>query len=164
NIDKVSRKQVIAAAKKYLTTSKYAISTVTPKNENVKEVAQIAAAAKIQPELKVLEQSKNATKYLLPNGAQLIVKKNDSNSIIAIDIEAKGSKILEKIPSTGMLAASVAKQGTKKYSNAEFANLLDEKGIKLGLSSGADTFSISMQTTQNELDSALDILNEVVNN
>ncbi len=164
NIDKVSRKQVIAAAKKYLTTSKYAISTITPKNENLKEVAQIAAAAKIQPELKVLEQSKNAKKYLLPNGAQLIIKKNDSNSIIAIDIEAKGSKILEKIPSTGMLAASVAKQGTKKYSNAEFASLLDEKGIKLGLASGADTFSISMQTTQNELDSALDILNEVVNN
>ncbi len=164
NIDKVTRKNVIAAAKKYLTTSKYAISTVTPKNENVKEIAQIAAAAKLPFDLKIVEQSKDATKYLLPNGAQLIIKKNNSNSIIAIDIEAKGAKILEKIPSTGMLAASVAKQGTKKYSNAEFANLLDEKGIKLALSSGSDVFSISMQTTQNELDEALDVLSEVVNN
>ena len=164
NIDKVTRKNVIAAAKKYLILSKYALSTVTPKGENIKEIAQIAAAAKLPVELKAVEQSKGAVKYLLPNGAQLIIKKNNSNSIIAIDIEAKGSKIFEKIPTTGMLAASVAKQGTKKYSNAEFANLLDEKGIKLALSSGSDVFSISMQTTQNELDEALDVLNEVVNN
>lgn len=164
NIEKVTRSDVIRVAKKYLTTSKYAISTVTPKSNNLKEIAQIAAAAKVQTEAKILEKTPNATKYLLDNGAILIIKKSKSNSIIAIDIEAKGSKILEKIPSTGMLAASVAKQGTKKYSNSEFANLLDEKGIKLSLSSGSDTFSIAMQTTKDELNSALEVLDEVVNN
>ncbi len=165
NIEKVTRDDVIRVAKKYLKTSKYAISTIVPKNnENLKEVAQIAPAAKVQTEAKIIEQTPNALKYQLDNGAALVIKKSTSNSIIAIDIEAKGSKILEKIPSTGMLAAAVAKQGTKKYSNSEFANLLDEKGIKLALSCGSDTFSISLQTTKDELESALEVLDEVVNN
>ena len=167
NIEKVTRNDIINAAKKYLTLSKYAISTVTPKGDNLKEVAQIAAAAKIETKKtnpKVLEKSANVTKYQLDNGAILVIKKSTSNSIIAIDIEAKGAKILEKIPSTGLLAASSAKQGTKKYSNSEFATLLDEKGIKLGLSSGADTFSIAIQATKDELNSAFDVLNEIVNN
>lgn len=164
NIDKVSRADVIRVAKKYLTLNKYAVSTVVPKEEKLKDVAHIAAAAKVPSEPEILEQNKNTVKYLLSNGAELIIKKNTSNSIIAVDIEAKGSKIFEKTPSAGLLAAATVKQGTKKYSNSELANLLDEKGIKLALSSGADTFSIAMQTTSNELDSALDVLDEVVNN
>lgn len=164
NIDKVSRDEVIRAAKKYLTPQRYAVSTVLPKEKELKEVANVAPAVKTDVKSQILEQGDKVVKYLLPNGAELIIKKNNANSIIAINVEAKGSKIFEKIPSTGALAADVAKQGTKKYSNAEFANLLDEKGIKLGLSSGNDTFSISMQATENELDNALDVLNEVVNN
>lgn len=164
NIDKVTRADVIRVAKKYLTPSKYAISTVVPKDKELKKISHVAAAAKVPVEAEVSEQNKNTVKYLLPNSAELIIKKNTSNSIIAIDIEAKGSRIFEKIPSTGMLAASSVKQGTKKYSNSEFANLLDEKGIKLALSAGADSFSIAMQTTVNELDSALEVLDEAINN
>lgn len=164
NIEKVTRGDVIKVAKKYLDKNKYAISTVVPKEDELKQISHVAAAAKIPVEYKVLEQNKDTVKYELSNGAILVVKKNSANSIIAINIEAKGSKALEKSPATGLLAASVVKQGTKKYSNFELANLLDEKGIKLGLSCGNDTFSINMQTTQNELESALDVLNEVVNN
>ena len=43
----------------------------------------------------------------------------------------------------------------------EFAKILDEKGIKLSLSSGNDTFNINLLTTTNELNSALSVLDDV---
>lgn len=166
NIEKVKLQDVIKVAKKYFDNDNYAVSLVLPNKseENLKEISQVAYASKIPQALEPVEQNGDIKKYLLSNGATLIVKQNDTNSIIAFDIQAKGSKLLEKIPSTATIAAQTAKQGTKKYSNAELAKFLDEKGIKLSLSSGQDAFSISLQTTKDELNSALDVLDEVVNN
>ena len=160
NIDKVTKKDIINVAKKYLTLDKYAISIIKP--ANFKEISNIKQNNP-QKENKLLEQRGNEKKTLLKNGATLITKKKTTNSIIAIDITIKGSKAIEKKPASAMLAALSATAGTQNYTNSEFANFLDENGIKLGVSSTNDIFAIVIQTTKDNLDKALCALDEVIN-
>ncbi len=164
NIDRVSKQDIIDVAKKYLTLDKYALSIVRPKG--FKEISNINENQNVQnyDSVKVLEQNENAKKVLINNGATLITKKKTSNSIVAIDITIKGSKAIEKVPASAMLAALSATTGSKNYTNAQFAQFLDENGIKLSVTSSNDIFSIVLQSTKDNLDDAFVALNEVINN
>ena len=163
NIEKVKKADVIRVAKKYLDKNKSAISTVMPKTKdsNTKEISDVNKIP--QTPAQKLESANNIDKYKLSNGSVLIIKKNPANSIIAMDIQAVGGNFIEKTPGIATITASSATKGTKKMESDELAKFLDEKGIKLSLSSGNDTFDISLLTTTNELDSALSILNDVIN-
>lgn len=165
-LKKVKQKDVVKAAKKYLLADKVVISIVDPNgvdevDQNAPKLSPVAHKEDKKPQ--VLEQNENTTKYLLSNGAELILVKNPNNSIIAINIANKSGNHFEKIPSTLSLAAALAKQGTKNYTSKEFSQILDEKGITMGLSAGNDSFSITVQTTKNELTSAISMLKEVIN-
>ncbi len=173
NIEKVSREDIINVAKKYLTLDKYAISTVKPKaiNEvnktNEKEMKPIADINQAQNtnacEDKLIETKDNTKKYLLSNGASLITKKKTMNSIIAIDLSIKGSKAVEKKPASALLAAAAATKGSENFTSSQFAQFLDENGIKLSVDSSSDIFSIVIQTTKDNLDKAFIALDEVIN-
>lgn len=160
NIEKVTKEDIINVAKKYLTINKYAVSVISPKDMKISEVKPIV---KQRQQSNLIETKDNIKKVLLPNGATLITKNKKTNSIIALDISIKGSKAIEKKPLSAMLAASGAMSGTKNYTNSELADFLDENGIKMGVSSTSDIFSITLQTTKNNLDNAFKILNEVIN-
>ncbi len=163
NIDKVTKRDIVNVARKYLDTNKYAISVVRPQNYNC-EIKEISNVKENNIETKLLEEKDNTKKVLLPNGAVLITKKKTSNSIVAINIAIKGSKMVEKKPAAALLSALGAMSGTKNYTNKEFAQYLDENGIKLGLSSSNDSFSIVVQSTLDNLDKAFIALDEVINN
>ena len=161
NIDKVTKENIVEVAKKYLTLDKYAISIIRPLS--FKEVSNIEKKENWDS-VKVLEQNDKAKKVLLNNGAKLITKKKKTNSIIALDISIKGSKTLEKKPTSAMLAASGATAGSVNFTNSQFATFLDENGIKLSVKSSNDIFSIILQSTKDNLDKAFVALNEVINN
>ncbi len=161
-VSKVTKEDIIKAAKKYLTLDKYALSTV--RASNYKPVSDARKQEQNIEQPKLIQELNNAKKVLLPNGATLITKKKKTNSIVAIDISIKGSKAIETKPSVAMLTAESATSGSTNYTNSQFAQFLDENGIKLGVSSGNDTFSIVIQTTKDNLDKAFVALNEVINN
>ncbi len=163
NIKKVTKNDVIRVAKKYLSKDKYVVSSVVPKKEQVAQEDKQKQVEQKQYSAKLIEENLTTKKFLLENNAHLLISKNDVNSIVAIDINFKGSKLLEKTPSTAALTASVAKLGTKKFSNEEFANFLDERGIKLNVSIDNDVFMIQIKTTTNEIDNALLVLDEIIN-
>lgn len=161
-INSVTIKDVEHVLNKYIDKQKSATSTVMP--DEYVEISHIERAVKIFPEsAKVLEQTEGEKKYLLDNGAVLIVKKNDQNQIIAIDINAKGGAFLEEKTGSAYLASVSAKKGTKSFSYDELNRLLDENGIYLGLGAGSDNFKVSMQLTKDKLDLGFMILDEVIN-
>ena len=160
NIDKVTKEDIVRVANKYLTLDKYALSTV--RANNCKPISDVKQR-QTEEKPKLIQELNNTKKVLLPNGATLITKRKKLNSIVAIDILIKGSKAIETKPSTAMLAASATTTGSVNYTNAQFAQFLDENGIKLGVTSGNDTFSIVVQTTKDNLDKALSALDEVLN-
>ncbi len=159
NIKKVTVNQVNAAADKFLGANKAAISVVLPKSIEKKETK-----AEIKHSATKISENNGTVKYLVDNGATLLINENKNNDIVAISIIAKGGEFLEKIPGEATLVAETMLKGTKKYSSQELAQILDENGIQISPSSSADYFSIDVQTTTRQLDKTLEILDEILNN
>ena len=161
NVKKVTALEVKRVANIYLNQNKSATSIVLPlESKN----AQKVAAAKIEHSAKVVSEIPSTKKYLLDNGATLLISPNDLNDIVAMSIYIKGGEFLEKIPGTADMTSSVMMKGTKKYSSLELAQILEDKGIKISPSASADDFSIDILTTKDQLATTFDLLNEVVNN
>ncbi len=161
NIKQVTAQDVINVANKYLGVEKSAVSIVLP--ENCKNVKVSNITKKIEPAILISENS-NTQKYELANGATLLLTPNKINDIIAISIFSKGGELTEKIAGTADLTASVLTKGSKKYSSVEFAQVMEDNGIKIIPSAKADSFDITVLSTKNDYETTIELLNEVVNN
>ena len=162
DVEKVTPQEVQNAAKKFLDMNKMAISIILPNNYKPEEQQKTAELKDMTP--KLVSSNNRVQKYELKNSATLLIEKNNSNDIIAIKIFVKGGKLLDKKAGVSVVTAEAMQKGTKKYTKNEYNQILEEKGIKLGISSASESFNISLKTTKNEFETALDLLNEVVNN
>lgn len=161
NIKKVTLSDIKNVANKYLCENKSAVSIVLPlemKNKKITSQPNVIHNATL------VKETVATKKYLLDNGATLLISPNDLNDIVAININVKGGNFLEKIPATSDIVSSVMMKGTKKYSMVEFAQILDANGIKISPSAGPDAFSIDILTTKPKLEKTFELLNEVINN
>lgn len=161
NIKCVTKDAVKKAANKYLGENKSAISIILPesaKNIPVSNLTQNTGSAEL------ISENRETQKYKLSNGSTMLYTKNTSNDIIAMNITARGGQLLDKIPGTANLTAATILKGTKNYTSLELSQILEDNGIKIVPTSGADAFSISVLTTKDEYDKTLELLNEVINN
>lgn len=161
NIKKVTTSDIKRVAQDYLGENRSAVSIVLPESE---KNAQANEKPKVEHNAKLVKEVSGIQKYELDNGATLLLAPNDLNDIVAISIDIKGGEFLEKIPGTSDLMSSVMLKGTKNYSSLELAQTLEENGIKISPSASADTFSIDVLTTKDQLAKTFELLNEVVNN
>lgn len=161
NIKQVTVQEVVNVANKYLGVEKSAVSIVLP--ENCKDVKVSNITPKVQP-AKLISENSNTQKYELANGATLLLTPNKVNDIIAISIFSKGGELTEKIAGTADLTASVLTKGSKKYSSVEFAQIMEDNGIKIIPSAKADSFDITVLSTKNDYNKTIELLNEVINN
>ena len=162
NIKKVTKADLIRVAKKYLNPNHAVISIMLPdtaSEENIKKISNVA-----HPKPVVVKKEKNITQYKLSNNLNLIINHNTLNDIVAMEIYAKGGNFIEKKAGTGTITASVMMKGTKKYSQIDLSQTMEQNGIKIVPANGSDYFSISVKTTKNDLPLTFDLLNEVVNN
>lgn len=158
-IKKITAAQVQNAAQKYFGKNRSAVSIVLPecvKNQTVKTPVSHSAQK--------ISQTDTAAKYIIDNGTTLILEENKHNDIVAISIIAKGGEFIETVPGEGTLAAQTILKGTKKYSSQELSQLMDENGIRINADCGDDFFTIDVQTTTNQIDKTLEILDEIINN
>ena len=158
-IKKVSTSDVQAAAQKFLGVNKSAVSLVLP--ETMKTAAK--PESKIHNFSKISENN-GITKYQIDNGATLLINENKNNDIIAMSIIFKGGEFVENIAGEGTLAAKLMMKGTKKYSAQELMQILDENGIQIEPACSEDYFTINVLTTTAQIDTTLNILQEIVNN
>lgn len=160
-IKSVSKDEVKRVANKYLGENKSAVSIILPessKNIPVANKIQTAGTAEL------ISETNGTQKYKLSDGATMLYTPNSSNDIIAISIYAKGGQLLDKIAGTANLTASAMMKGTKNYTSLELSQVLEDNGIKIVPSAGADAFSVTVLTTKDEYDKTMELLNEVVNN
>jgi len=161
NIKCVTKEAVKKAANKYLGPNKSAISIILP--ENAKNIP-VANLTQNTGTAELISESSGTEKYKLSNGAVMLYTPNTSNDIIAMNITARGGQLLDKIPGTANMTAATMMKGTKNYTSLELSQILEDNGIKIVPSSGADAFSITVLTTKDEYNKTLELLNEVVNN
>ena len=162
NIKKVTKKDVIKAAQKYLKEDNYYLSKVISKNTNTKEISD--KKVKKTGEYKLIEEVGNIKKYLLANGAVLIIQKNNSNAIVAINVLSRGASHTSTTPASLMLASEIAREGTKNYTSDEIATYLDERGISMYFTKSSDNMEIKVKATKNRLSDALFMLKEITQN
>lgn len=161
NINKVSAADLKRAAKTYLDKNSAVISIIMPDKEGK---PRIEKTDNRNHEAKVISHNNDTTKYQLDNGAILVITKNNSNDIIAMEMTSRGGNNLEKIPGVASVTAETILKGTHKYKNQELSQLLEENGIRLFPVARGDSFSIVTKFTKNELDLALDIFSQTVKN
>lgn len=160
-IKSVSKDEVKRVANKYLGENRSAVSIILPESSK-----NIPVANKIQNSgtAELVSESNGTQKYHLSDGATMLYTPNSSNDIIAISIYVKGGQLLDKIAGTANLTAATMMKGTKNYTSLELSQVLEDNGIKIVPSVGADAFSITVLTTKDEYDKTMELLNEVVNN
>lgn len=160
-IKSVSKDEVKRVANKYLGENRSAVSIILPESSK-----NIPVANKIQNlgTAELISESNGTQKYHLSDGATMLYTPNSSNDIIAISIYAKGGQLLDKIAGTANLTAATMMKGTKNYTSLELSQVLEDNGIKIVPSVGADAFSITVLTTKDEYDKTMELLNELVNN
>lgn len=161
SINKVTAEDLKRVAKNYLDVDSAVISLVLPSKEGKPEIKREPAK---NYSAKIISQNDNTTKYLLENGATLIITKNTANDIIAMEMASRGGNNLEKISGVASITADIMLKCTHKYKNQELQQLLEENGIRIAPSSRGDSFGISAKFTKNEKELALDIFEEVVKN
>ncbi len=159
NINKVTAEDIKRAAKNYLTKNSSVTSIIVPESKSYQP-----AEDKHQNnyQAKVISRSGSTTKYQLENGAVLLITQNTANDITAMEIASIGGNNLEKIPGIASVTAQTMLKGTRKYTNQELSQILEENGIILTPYAQGDSFNIELKYTKNEKDLALDILKEVV--
>lgn len=160
NIKCVTKDSIKRVANKYLGIEKSALSIIMPKDSKDIPVTNITPCS---GSAELISEQNGTKKYQLTNGATLLYTQNTTNDIIAMSINAKGGQLSDKIPGTANLTASTIMKGTKNYTSLELSQVLEDNGIKITPSSGADAFSISVLTTKDEYNKTLELLNEVVN-
>lgn len=161
SIKKVSLSDLRRVADEYLSESACAVSIVLPPES---KQAKSSTIAKPNHVAKMVKESGGLKKYSLDNQATLLLSPNNLNDIVAMSIYIKGGEFLEKIPGTANMMSSLMSKGTKKYSSLELAQVMEENGVKIDVSSNADTFSINVLTTKSQLPLTYDLLNELINN
>ncbi len=162
NINKVTAQDLQNAAIKYLNPNACAISIIVPKNQKITQKEEVKEKKNYQASL--ISQNKTIKKYLMPNKSTLLINKNDSNDIIAVDIEIKGGNFTERTPGTATVTAESLLKGTKKYPEQLFIETLEETGIKISPQTKTEVFSIALKFTKKDIELAMDLLNEIVNN
>lgn len=162
NIRSVTKEDVKRAAIKYLGTNRSAISIILPNDS--KDIPVTNNKSNDIGSAELITQNDYTQKYKLTNDATLLYTPNSVNDIIAISIYSKGGKLTEKINGVAELTGAGMLKGTKKYSSVEFAQVLEDNGIKISPAVGADTFSIAVLTTKDQYEKTLELLDEVVNN
>ena len=164
NIQKVTKNEIVNAAKKYLNPQHAVISVIMPETPIIKkqETKPIADVKKSQA--KLINQNQSTKEYKLSNGATLLINNNKLNDIIAIQIFSKGGSFTEQKPGVASVTSSVMLKGTQKFSGIDLSQIMEQNGIKIIPSNTPDSFSVSVKTTLPDLALAMELLSEVMNN
>jgi len=102
----------------------------------------------------------------LPNGARLIVKRNPSNRILAIECFFRVGSYLESKEENGItnLACHSMLKGTKKRTALQIAETMEAIGGEIDASASEDFSVLATISTVEDVDVALDVLRDVIIN
>lgn len=98
----------------------------------------------------------------LDNGIQVIGTANAEVPLVSMRLDFDGGHLLESPDKYGVasLTAQMMNEGTENFSAEEFENELDKLGSRISVSSGNDSFTITVQSLLRNLDATIELLEE----
>lgn len=139
-------------------------SVKSEKKDQAKIDAQAAKLPKGGPDPRLSLPPIEKTK--LSNGLEVWMVEQRELPIIAMNLVLKTGQVNEPGGKTGVagMTTSLIDDGTKKRSAVEIANELQAIGANMGAGGSWDATTVSMQTLAKNLDKALDIYSDVIQN
>ncbi len=181
---KVTPADVQRVAKQYLTKDRLALSyvpskaAITRRNAETDKPATTKAKeidpALVQKQKEMLPKAGPAVKFALPaiektklsNGLNVWVIKNNELPIVSMNLVFNSGTSLDPAEKFGVASwtASMLNQGTESRTAVDIANQLQNIGASVSANSGWDSSNVSLLTLTKNLDQALAIYSDVVQN
>jgi zinc protease len=155
NLRKVSRDDLQRVAKTYFADNNLTIVTLNPTGT----VPAVPAAAGAAGEIEI-------QKFQLPNGLRLLVREDPKLPLVDLRVILKGGVIAETETNNGItkLMARMLLKGTKTRSADQIAESIESVGGDISYFSGNNSFGVSAHVLSEDLDLALDLLADVLQN
>ena len=155
-IQRVDVEDIAHVARRYLRDDLCIISTLDPegtKRPAAEAVAATRAAGEIQ-------------RFELSNGLRLLVREDDRLPLVYMDAVFRGGLLAESSADNGLtkLFARVLLKGTRNRTAEQMAEEVEAVGGSIGAEAGNNSFSVSLEVMQPDLDLGLDVLADVLLN
>jgi len=155
NIRKVRPEDIRRVAAQYLTDNNLTITSLNPIGTTAQSSPATATTANIQIQ-----------KIEFPNGLRLLVREDPKLPLVDIRALFKGGVIAESAADNGItkLTARMLLKGTKTRTAEQISEAIESVGGNISYFSGNNSFGVSTHTMSDDLDLALDLLADVLQN
>jgi zinc protease len=155
NVRKVKSEDIRRVAKTYLSDNNLTITSLNPIATGTKPEQKADAATSVKVE-----------KIELANGLRLLVREDPKLPFVDIRAFFKGGVIAESDADNGItkLAARMLLKGTKRRSAEQISESIESVGGNISYFSGNNSFGVSTHSMSDDLDLALDLLADVLQN
>ena len=160
-IEKVSPEEVREVARKYLDASRMNVAVIKPPAASTS--AEKDPPTETTPAAMGAETDGVRVKEL-SNGLKVLVKADNVLPMVTIQLYGLGGLFMENGDEPGLSAftADLLTAGTKRRSKQEIAEAVESVGGNLSSGAGNNTYHVTLQVLQQDLDMALDILSDVI--
>ncbi|MFM9837204.1 MAG: M16 family metallopeptidase [Cyclobacteriaceae bacterium] len=98
----------------------------------------------------------------LNNGLQLVWVKDIQQEVVKLDFVFKAGKWYESKKGVAYFTAHMLEKGTAKLSSKKIAELLDQQGAQLEISTGADFTSIALYSLSKNFDKVIQVVFDIL--
>ena len=151
-IQEVTEDQVRDAARRYLRPERTGTQMVLPRGEAVSETQNTA------------EPTSPARKIVLDNGLRVVLRRDSSSPLVAMQMYCLGGLVTEDASNNGIsnLMAQLLLRGTSQRSAEQIARFFDSRGARIDAGSGNNTFYVRCEVLKEDFDEAMEVFADVV--
>lgn len=162
NIGKVTPEQILNAARTYLDPARRTVVVLHPPRAKDKDLADVDVDVDVDTDTPYSEVGVHQGE----NGLQLLIKENASLPMVTIHLYGLGGIYLEDgyKPGISAFTSSLLTDGTKNRTKMEIARAIEEVGGSIVSRSDNNTFRVSIRVLKEDIELALDILADVIQN
>jgi len=156
-IKAVNKKMLLEVAQKYLTKKNMTVVKLLPKEVKQKTLALKRSTKAALPKIE---------KFELKNGLKVLLLKDDTLPIASLSMVGLGGLRTEDFKTNGIsnLVSEVLLCGTNKRSEEDIFSHIEGLGATLSSFSASNTFGLSANCLDKDLDLVLELLSDVVQN
>ncbi len=152
-IKKVTKREIIEAAGKYLKKDNSAVSILKPVSND--------AIGKKEPQE---THSDIAGKITLKNGLRIVYSKRKDYPKVSITVALKGGLLAESRDTNGIsnIASGMLLKGTASKNSEDIQKIIESYGAAIGAFSGNNSFGIKVDMLDRNIEKILDIIYEIM--
>lgn len=152
-VNQVTNEDIMRVARKYLIEQRQRIVILKPGHKQAQK-----------PQEKIRQTLSEIEKIVLDNGVTLLLKENHTLPLVAMTLAMPGGTRYEPqdLPGLSQLTSQVWIKGTQSRNAEELAQNIESRGMRLGSFSGRNSMGITVQGISEDVDFAVDLLEEFV--